>query len=214
VIEEKTMTPTTTRILAAVFVLSATATLAGASDHGFGRGGREDDEEHEHEGRERQREGGRSGDGASRGRAATAATPAADPGAAALYRKECGACHLAFPPGLLSAESHRRTLAGLEKHFGQNAELDPATTARLERYLVDASADAGTHRKSGKMLASLDRSAAPLRITEVPYFQRKHRKIGADVVARPAVRSLANCAACHAGAADWDFDEDRVKIPR
>jgi mono/diheme cytochrome c family protein len=48
----------------------------------------------------------------------------------------------------------------------------------------------------------------------VPYFQRKHRKIGPDVVARPAVRSLANCAACHGGAQDWDFDDDRVKIPR
>lgn len=64
------------------------------------------------------------------------------------------------------------------------------------------------------MLASLDRGAAPLRITEVPYFQRKHRKIGPDVVARPAVKTLANCAACHQGAQDWDFDDDRVKIPR
>jgi hypothetical protein len=190
------------------FTLSATATLASASDHGWSRRD-EDHEEHEQEGR------GRRGDGGERApRASATAAAAADPGAAALYRKECGACHLAFPPGLLPAESHRRILAGLDRHFGQNAELDAAAASRLESYLVGHAAEAGTDRKSGKMLASLDRAAAPLRITEVPYFQRKHRKIGPDVVARPGVKTLANCAACHAGAADWDFDDDRVKIPR
>lgn len=185
------------------FTLTATATLASASDHGWGR---RDDDHEEREGR------GRRGDGGAD--RPVRAAPAADPGAAALYRKECGACHLAFPPGLLPAESHRRILAGLDRHFGQNAELDAASSTRLERYLVDQAAEAGTHRKSGKMLASLDRAAAPLRVTEVPYFQRKHRRIGPDVVARPGVKTLANCAACHGGAADWDFDDDRVKIPR
>jgi mono/diheme cytochrome c family protein len=34
-----------------------------------------------------------------------------------------------------------------------------------------------------------------------------------DAEARASVRSLTNCAACHAGAADWAFDDDRVKIP-
>lgn len=176
----------TKTIALAVAVAASIATLAGASDHG------------EHEGRER---------------GARAPAALADPAGRALYRKECGACHLDFPPGLLSAGSHRRVLAGLERHFGQNAELDAATRDRLERYLVANAAEAGTHRKSGKLLASLDAAAAPLRITEIPYFQRKHRKIGADVVARPAVRSLANCAACHRGAEGWDFDDDRVKIP-
>jgi hypothetical protein len=182
----------TTKILAAAFLLS---------DHGRGRE-REEDEEHEH------RE--------TRPLPGAAARGLGGPGTsdAALYRKECGACHLAFPPGLLPAESHRRILAGLEQHFGQNAELDAPATARLERYLVENAADAGTHRKSRKVLASLAGAAAPLRLTEVSYFQRKHRELGPDVVARPAVKTLANCAACHAGAQDWDFDEDRVKIPR
>jgi diheme cytochrome c len=183
----------TQSIAIAVAIAAAAATLAGASDHG--RGERDEHEEHE---------------GGGDARLPTAS--AADPGARALYRKECGACHLDFPPGLLPAESHRRTLAGLERHFGQNAELDPAVSARLERWLVENAADAGTRGRSGKLLASLG-GAAPLRITELPSFQRKHRKLGADVVARPAVKSLANCAACHRGAADWDFDDDRVKIP-
>ena len=180
-----------TKICAAAFLAVVTATVgltaATASDrHGEG------EEEHER-GEER---GGR--EGRERGRAAARAS-AADPGAAALYRKECGACHLAFPPSMLSAESHRRTMAGLDRHFGQNAELDAPVRDRLERWLVENAGDGG---------------GAGLRITEQARFQREHREVRREVWSRASVRSPANCAACHGGAQDWDFDEDRVKIPR
>jgi hypothetical protein len=184
-----------TTIAVAIAVATAAGGVAIASEHG------------EHEGR-RDRAGDRKGEG--RGRDAAAAP--ADAEGRALYRKECGACHLDFPPGFLAAESHRRIMAGLERHFGQNAELDPAVKDRVERYLVENAAGAGDARKSQKVLGSLD-GAAPLRITEVPWFERKHRRIDASVAARRSVRSRANCAACHAGAADWDFDDDRAKIP-
>jgi len=180
-----------TKICAAAFLAVVTATVgltaATASDrHGEG------EEEHER-GEER---GGR--EGRERGRAAARAS-AADPGAAALYRKECGACHLAFPPSMLSAGSHRRTMAGLDRHFGQNAELDAPVRDRLERWLVENAGDGG---------------GAGLRITEQARFQREHREVRREVWSRASVRSPANCAACHGGAQDWDFDEDRVKIPR
>jgi Dihaem cytochrome c len=184
-----------TTIAIAIAVLAASGTVATASEHG------------KHE-RGRDRRGEREDDG--RGRSAPVAP--ADAEGRALYRKECGACHLDFPPGFLPAESHRRIMAGLERHFGQNAELDPAVRDRVERYLVENAAEARSARKSQKVLGSLA-GAAPLRITEVPWFERKHRRIDASVAARPTVRSRANCAACHAGAADWDFDDDRVKIP-
>jgi mono/diheme cytochrome c family protein len=179
----------------AVAVLAAAATIATASDH-----------------HDRRRDHHEGGEHAWRGRSAPPAPAFADAEGRALYVKECGACHLAFPPGLLPAESHRRIMAGLDRHFGQNAELEPAVRDGLERYLVANAAEAGTTRKSAKVLGSLG-GAAPLRITEVPWFQRKHRKIDPAVAARPSIRSRANCAACHAGAADWDFDEDRVRIP-
>ena len=173
---------------------AAGATAAFASEHG------EREEHGEHRGR-RERE-----------RRERQAPAPADAEARALYRKECGACHLDFPPGFLPAESHRRIMAGLERHFGQDAELEPEVRGRIERWLVDNAAEAGTSRKSRKMLGSIQ-GEPPLRITEVPYFRRKHREVGARVVARPSVRSLANCAACHPGARDWDFDDDRAKIP-
>lgn len=118
------------------------------------------------------------------------------------YAKECGACHLAFPPSMLPAASWRRMMGELDRHFGQNAELDDATRARLEGWLV---ARAGGDPRGG---------GAPQRITALPWFVKEHRKVPADAVARPAIRSLANCAACHQGAAQWDFEEDRVRIPR
>ena len=184
---------TKTTIAIAVAVLSAAGTIATASEHG------------EREEREHHRERGRHREGPARG----APSSPADADARALYRKECGACHLAFPPHFLPAESHRRLMAGLERHFGQNAELDPAVRDRIERYLVENAAGAGTSREPARSLAD----SPPMRITELSWFQKEHRRIDARITTRPAVRSSANCAACHAGAADWDFDDDRVKIP-
>lgn len=189
---------TAAAVLAAALTLGGAA-LAAASDHSGRRSGHEEGHDGEHDdAREGAREGG-DGPGGGEGRAAA---PAGDPAAQALYAKECGSCHLAYPPSFLPAASHRRILAGLERHFGQNAELDPAARARLEGWLV-ANAAGGRGAPDG-----------PLRITALPWFRREHRKIDAAVAARPAIRSMANCAACHATAARWDFDEDRVKIPR
>ncbi len=164
-----------------------------AHDH---RDRREHGERDEHE------EGGER----ERPRVRAAAAPSATE---AVYRKECGACHLAYPPHLLPAASWRRTMAGLERHFGQNAELDAETGAALEGWLVAGAADGGERRRADPALDA----AAPLRISELPRFVRKHRKIDARVLSRPSIRSFANCGACHAGAKDWDFDDDGVKIP-
>ncbi len=57
---------------------------------------------------------------------------------------------------------------------------------------------------------------APLRITETAWFQRKHdsHEIRPEIWKRAAVKSPANCAACHPGAGKGDFEEDRIRIPR
>ncbi len=90
-------------------------------------------------------------------------------------------------------------MAGLDRHFGQNAELEPEVRAVLERWLVERAGSSGG-------------DGAPLRATEAGWFRHKHRKVE-GAAARPAVRSIANCAACHPGAERWDFDEDGVRIP-
>lgn len=117
------------------------------------------------------------------------------------YQAECGSCHLAFPPRLLPAASWQKLLGSLEDHFGQNAEVDAATRAKLAAFL---SGQAGPARGG----------AAPLRITETGWWRHEHDEISPAVYKRKAVASRANCGACHARADQGDFGEHGVKIPR
>jgi hypothetical protein len=128
-----------------------------------------------------------------------------DPATRAAYARECGACHLDFPPALLPPSAHRRVMAGLERHFGQNAELDAEVRGQLERWLV---ANAGPETSRGVA------AGAEPRISTLPWFAKEHRKVSTAVGGAGTVKSFAACAACHPGAKDWDFTEDRVKVPR
>lgn len=118
------------------------------------------------------------------------------------WRQECGACHLAFPPRLLPAESWRKMMGGLDRHFGTDASLSLRENREITDFLV-------------KNAASRWRSpAAPSRITETAHFRHEHGEIAADVWKRSAIRSRSNCAACHPAAEQGDFNEHRVRVPR
>jgi diheme cytochrome c len=120
------------------------------------------------------------------------------------YAQECAACHIAFPPRMLPAESWHRLLSNLPRHFGADASLEPATVKELATWLA---ASAGTDRRV--------REAPPEdRITKSAWFVRKHGDVAAGVWRRPAVKSAANCNACHTQAAEGDFNEHTVRIPR
>ena len=49
----------------------------------------------------------------------------------AVVIKECGACHMVFQPSFLPARSWQKMMEGLKDHFGENAELDEATSKRI-----------------------------------------------------------------------------------
>lgn len=122
----------------------------------------------------------------------------------AVFKTECAACHVAYPPGLLPAESWQRIMSGLDKHFGSDASLDAASVKSLTTWLVEHS---GTGRRV--------RQAPPQdRITRSNWFVRQHDEVTAAVWKNPKVRSPAQCQACHVQAAQGDFDEDRVRMPR
>jgi hypothetical protein len=125
----------------------------------------------------------------------------------AKYRNECGACHTAYPPGLLPAASWQRLMSNLPHHFGTDASLDPATVAELASWL---DANAASDRKVRKGIASPPDD----RITRSAWFVREHDEVAPATWKLPAVRSPANCIACHRGADQGDFDEDLVRIPR
>jgi len=120
------------------------------------------------------------------------------------YAQECGACHLAFSPGLLPAGSWQALMNGLARHFGGDASLDEPTARAISGWL---NANAGTGKRA------LERPPED-RITRSAWFTRKHREVANATWSRPAIRSRANCAACHGGAAQGDFDEHAVRIPK
>ncbi len=141
--------------------------------------------------------------------------PAKDPG----YLKECGSCHLAYPPGLLTADSWRRimTAESLAAHYGDDASLPEETRAALEAYLIAHAADQSkrTRERAFAAFHPIDQPAGELpRITKTVYFIRKHDEIPPRlVVDNPEVRSFSQCDRCHVDANKGDYDEDRVKIP-
>lgn len=119
------------------------------------------------------------------------------------YTQECGSCHTAYPPGMLPARSWQRIMRGLDQHYGTDAAVDAATARQLERWLQ---AHAGTTKRV--------REEPPQdRITRSAWFERKHRKVDPVVWKHPGVKSPANCSACHPGADQGDYDDDRLQVP-
>jgi hypothetical protein len=123
------------------------------------------------------------------------------------YQQECGACHLAYPPGLLPAASWQHLMANLPRHFGSDASLDKAPHQQISGWLQ---ANAGSFKKVAR-----DPSPPPQdRISLAPWFVRKHHEIAASTWQRKAIGSAANCVACHAQAAEGDFSEHGVRVPK
>ena len=132
----------------------------------------------------------------------------------AAYKQECSSCHVLYHPGLLPARSWDAIIGGSSKHFGENLSLDDKTAAELKAYFNSNSAEHSRARFSHRILSSLGHGVTPGRITEVPFIQKEHRKVGKVVFARPSIKSFSNCGACHPDAANGDFEEDNVSIPK
>jgi len=120
-----------------------------------------------------------------------------------LTRKECSACHMAYPPVFLPARSWEAITGNLKEHFGEDASLSPEDTAAIKAYLVANAADA-----SGKMRGfarGLPDNVLPLRITDLPRFKGEHNFSPATI---KKVGSISNCVACHRGAEMGLFEDD------
>lgn len=139
---------------------------------------------------------------------ATPAQAAADATAATAWKTECGSCHVPFPPRLLPAASWQKIMGDLGNHYGSDATLDDAALVRqISGYLAKNAGDPGRYVDSKG-------AAVPLRITQTRWFLREHDEVRADAWARPSIKSPANCGACHQGAADGNFSERGIRIPK
>lgn len=124
----------------------------------------------------------------------------------ATVRKECGACHMAYPAAFLPKRSWEALMGGLKSHFGENAELDAATTAAIGAYLAANAADAREARP--RVLRGLAPGETPLRISDLPWWKREHEgEVRPEAFTAPKVGSKANCIACHRDAERGSYDD-------
>ncbi|MBI5861582.1 MAG: diheme cytochrome c [Rhodocyclales bacterium] len=123
----------------------------------------------------------------------------------AAFEEECTSCHIAYPPQLLDAASWRALMNGLPKHFGTDASMDEARRRAITDFLV---------KNSGRR-ASRDANGKPaLRISETAWFRHEHDEVAPATWQRAAIKSPANCAACHTQAAAGDYRERGIRIPK
>ena len=135
--------------------------------------------------------------------------PVAEP--VAVYKKTCSQCHLAFPPEFLPAASWSKLMGSTENHFEGSIDIDDKTKGVILAYLKGKGAESSQAKIPQKIMASLD-GRIPLRITEVPYIIKKHRKYKEEFKRKP-IGSFSNCGACHMLADEWNFGR-RIMIPR
>lgn len=117
------------------------------------------------------------------------------------WKEECSSCHIAYPPQLLTAENWQQMMRGLDKHFGANATLDSKTNKEILDFL---------QRHAG---AGARNSAASLRISDTPWFNREHRKVSKNNWSDPVVKTRSNCTACHVNAERGDWSERGIRMP-
>lgn len=129
-----------------------------------------------------------------------------------LYQEECGSCHFAYQPSLLPLASWRNIMNTLDKHYGENAELDSETQNRLLDYFERHAADRADFSRFSRVYRF--ETKPPEAISSSRYFVRQHNEIPERMVAgNPKVGSFAQCQACHLDAERGSFNEHRVEIP-
>lgn len=127
----------------------------------------------------------------------------------AVVAKECSACHMLYPAGLLPARSWGLLVRDLKDHFGDNAELDAETSQQVLSYLAVNAAD--QTGRNPKVLRGLPSAAEPARITDLPWWKRKHEKksrTSPATLTRKGAKFKGDCVACHKEAVQGFFDED------
>ena len=117
------------------------------------------------------------------------------------WKEECGSCHIAYPPQLLTAENWQRLMGGLDKHFGANATLNAKDNKDILDFL-QRNAGSGDRR-----------SASSLRISDTPWFTREHHEVSGKIWSNPAIKSRSNCTACHVNAERGDWSERGIRMP-
>ena len=130
---------------------------------------------------------------------------------ASVVADECAACHMAYHPSLLPAATWSAIMRSLDDHFGEDASLDPATTAEIEAWLTAHAAEtAATY--PARIFA--EAAAEPVAITGLAAWKRLHADLPEALFASRAVAGRSNCLACHLDAESGRFSPFAIHIPK
>jgi cytochrome b len=114
------------------------------------------------------------------------------------FYDECIACHTLYPPFLLPVRSWEVMMGELENHFGDDASLDEAVRGSILGYLKAHAAETSPKEAAYLALVSLNETdKTVIAYTDTPYWKKRHNGIDPGVFKTEAVKSKANCKACH-----------------
>jgi len=127
----------------------------------------------------------------------------------ARWQSECSGCHLAYHPSLLPARSWQRMFSQQHEHFGEDLDLALSKARSLQDYAVRNAADALQSPVAWKIAHSVDAGAAPVRISETPYWRERHERV--DPAAFKRVHA-SDCGACHRDADNASFSALAIRM--
>lgn len=130
------------------------------------------------------------------------------------WRKACGECHLAYHPTLLPARSWQKLMADQADHFGDDLALDEATTKEIAAFLAKNAAESQSSEPAWKISSTTPQDQTPLRITDTPYWKKKHGGIPENIWNLPKVKEKGNCGACHLDAEQGTFEDSGMRLPK
>jgi len=130
--------------------------------------------------------------------------------APAVYATECGDCHHAHHPSLRTRHAWRAIMTGLPDHYGEDASLDAETAKTISTYLRANSAET-FDSEAAQRLGRID--TASFRMTDTPYWKRRHQDIAPAVFRLKTVGSKVNCNACHTDAVSGRYDDAKIQLP-
>jgi len=131
----------------------------------------------------------------------------------ALWKEECGDCHLAYHPVLLPARSWVELMIQQQQHFDEDLDLDKETVEEITKFLVKYSAESKLNEPARKILSHEPKSKTPIRVIATQYWKEKHHEIKNDIWSDSLVQNKGNCEACHLDANQGWFEDSAMRIP-
>lgn len=129
----------------------------------------------------------------------------------ALYKKECGSCHIAYAPYLLPQKAWVNLMNDLENHFGDDASLEEAEFQSIFAFLEAHSMQKYNTQFKANLAKENDDEIA---ISKYKFYEKAHQNLPNVLFNDERIKSRANCEACHKRAELGFFGKSEVDFAK